>query len=778
MIQLHFQPLSLLLNPLYLLAKHHIPIAMITSNKLPGLFLIVFVFFFGCGQSKQKISERKRPYDYVNPIIGTAGHGHTFPGATLPFGMVQLSPDTYTKGWDWCSGYHYSDSSIMGFSHTHLSGTGRGDLLDVLIMPTTGKLQMNPGSRENPDEGYRSRFSHADEVASAGYYSVFLKDYNIKAELTSTIHGGFHRYTFPETEEANIILDLFHGYDTDSVTESGLTFVNDSLITGYRRSRGWGEGNEKDFTDQVIFFAAAFSKPFSARGIVKDDVFQEKDLQAAGQNLKAYVKYSTHEGEQVMVKVGISAVDVEGALKNLSEEIQGWEFDQTVSAAKNTWKNELEKIIIEDAPESVRTIFYTALYHSMIAPYTFSDVDGRYRGIDKKIHHADGHTNYTVFSLWDTFRAANPLNTIMHPQRVPDMIQSMLNQYEQSGLLPVWPLWESETNCMIGYHAIPVITDAYLKGLSGIDMEQLYPAMKKSAMQNDFGIEYLKQYNYIPFDKDNKSVSKTLEYAFDDWCIAQIANELGKEEDYHYFIRRSQSYKNLFDPQYNLMNGRSSDGKPRRPFDPAFSSYGPSDFIEGNSWQYSFFVPHDMPGLISLYGSPEAFCKKLDELFSQKTSTGDPKPLDVTGLIGEYAHGNEPSHQVAYLFNYTHQAWKSQYWLRNIMTTLYKDTPDGLCGNEDCGQMSAWYVFSALGFYPVNPASGNYDLGTPVIGRAVLQTGKIPFEVVAMDLSGENHFVQKVELNGKLLKRRYITHKEIYDGGSLIFYMGSQPVKE
>ena len=751
---------------------------MIPNYKFLGLILITCQTITSCHQSELGIRAKKSPYDYVNPMIGTDGHGHTFPGATRPFGMVQLSPDTYTKGWDWCSGYHYSDSSIMGFSHTHLSGTGRGDLLDVLLMPTTGKLQVVPGSRENPDEGYRSRFSHDDEQASPGYYSVLLKDYNILAELTSTTHAGFHRYTFPETKEAHIIIDLFHGYATDSVIECSITIVNDSLITGFRKSRGWGEGDEKYFTEQKLFFAAVFSKPFASWGIAEDNLLSEGKDCATGRNVKAFVNYSTREGEQILVKVGISAVDIAGALNNLSSEIPHWDFDTTLFEAKTEWTAQLEKIAVEEASEEVKTSFYTAMYHSMIAPYIFSDADGRYRGFDKKIHNADGHTNYTVFSLWDTFRAANPLNTILHPDRVPDMIQSMLNQYCEYGLLPVWPLWGSETNCMIGYHAIPVIADAYLKGMPGINMEKLYPAMKKSAMQNDFGIQYLKVYNYIPFDKDNKSVSKTLEYAFDDWCIAQIANELGKEDDYRYFINRSQSFKNLFDPQYNLMNGKSSDGKPRRPFDPVFSSYGPSDFIEGNSWQYSFFVPHDIPGLVKLYGGQEAFAKKLDALFSQETSVGYPKPLDVTGLIGEYAHGNEPSHQVAYLFNYANQPWKSQYWLNKIMTTLYKDTPDGLCGNEDCGQMSAWYIFSALGFYPVNPASGSYDLGTPLISKAIINIGKTSFVVTAIDLTEENLYVQKVELNGKILDRTFITHKDLLEGGTLIFYMGKRPVKE
>jgi predicted alpha-1,2-mannosidase len=716
------------------------------------------------------------PYDYVNPMIGTSGHGHTFPGATRPFGMVQLSPDTYTKGWDWCSGYHYSDSSIMGFSHTHLSGTGRGDLLDILLMPTTGKLQTEPGSRENPDEGYRSRFSHSDEQASPGYYSVLLKDYSIQAELTSTVHAGFHRYTFPETKEAHIIIDLFHGYEGDSVTETSITIVNDSLITGSRKSRGWGLGEEKYWAVQEVYFAAKFSKPFSSSGIVEEGEMLQGTTSVTGRNLKAFVNFSTRAGEKVLVKIGISAVDPDGAMNNLDKEVTDWDFDRIRNEAKQEWEAQLGKISVEDAAEDVKTIFYTALYHSMIAPYQSSDVDGRYTGFDKKVHNTNGSTNYTVFSLWDTFRAENPLNTLIQQDRLPAMVQSFLNQYNEYGLLPVWPLWGSETNCMIGYHAVPVIADAYLKGIPGIDIEKLYPAMKKSAMQDDFGIEYLKEYGYIPFNKDDKSVSKTLEYAFDDWCLAQVANKLGKEEDFRYFMKRSQAYTQLFDPEYKLMNGKSTDGKARRPFDPIFSSFGPSDFIEGNSWQYSFFVPHDIPGLVKLYGGEKAFGRKLQDLFTLQPSNSETKPPDVSGLIGEYAHGNEPSHHVAYLFNFANQPDKTQYWLKKIMTTLYDDTPDGLCGNEDCGQMSAWYVFSALGFYPVNPASGEYELGTPMVKKAVLNAGKNPFVIEAKDLTEKNIYVQDVILNGKILDRHFITHKEILEGGTLVFTMGKNPV--
>ncbi len=735
---------------------------------LPGIFLCLIA----CRQpeSDQKI---KSAYDYVNPLIGTGGHGHTFPGATRPNGLVQLSPDTYIKGWDRASGYYYSDSSIMGFSHTHLSGTGPGDLLDILIMPVVGKLQVIPGTRENPDEGYRSRFNHSDEKASPGYYSVELKDYSIMAELTTTCRTGFHRYTFPESAEAHIILDLFHGYSTDSVTETFINIVNDSLITGYRKSIGWERNNP---VDQAIYFAARFSKPFYSSGIAVDNIPSEGLVNAVGRNIKGFVNYNTSKGEKILIKVGISAVDIEGAVNNLDIESPGWDFDKILGEAREEWTHHLEKVTIEEAPEDVKEIFYTALYHTLIAPITYSDVDGRYRGFDKKIHKTDGKINYSVLSLWDTFRAANPLYTIFQPDLVSGMINSMLIEYNEHGILPMFPIWGNETNCMIGYHSIPVIADAFLKNIQGIDIENLYPAMKKSTMQNNFGLQYIDGYNYVPFDKDNKSVSKTLEYAFDDWCIAQVAKKTGNEKDHLYFMNRSKAYKNVFDPEFKLMNGKSSDGKFRRPFDPVFSTYGPSDFIEGNSWQYSFFVPHDVPGLIELYGGPDEFVKKLDELFKLETSNVKSKPQDISGLIGEYAHGNEPSHHVAYLYNYAGQPWKSQYWLNKVMTTLYSNKADGLCGNEDCGQMSAWYVFSALGLYPVNPASGNYDLGTPKVNKAVLKTGNQTFIIEAKNFSGSNFYVQKVELNGEILDRLFITHKELTQGGNMTFYMSDEPV--
>ena len=711
--------------------------------------------------------------DFVDPLIGTGGHGHTFPGAAYPFGMVQLSPDTGLEGWDWCSGYHYSDSSIIGFSHTHLSGTGRSDLMDVMLMPVTGNLKLSPGSKSKPDEGYRSRFSHDEESASPGYYKVRLKDYDIMAELTVSPRCGFHRYTFPESKSSHIILDLSHHFATDSVLFTSINKIDSCTIIGERRTKGWGEPGEKYWSEQQLFFALKVSRAFDL-SIVSDRRFiQEK--QASGKNIKAVLDFETSLNEMVLVKVGISAVSTENALQNLSEEIPHWDFNKTLSETQSVWEKELSKIKVE-APNKNKTIFYTALYHSLLAPYLYKDVNKEYLGFDKQTHIAKEFNNYTVLSLWDTFRAENPLLTLIAPDKVNDLIQSMLAQYNQYGLLPVWPLWSSETNCMIGYHAVPVIVDAYFKGIRNYDVEKAYQAMKTSAMQDNFGVKELKQYGYIPYDVYNKSVSTALEYCYDDWCIAQMAKDLGKIDDYNYFMKRSSSYKTYFDEEYKLMNGFSIKGSFRRPFDPFFSSYGECDWVEGNSWQYSFFVPHDVKGLINLYGGSEEFANALDTLFSMPMGmSGHDVPIDITGLIGQYAHGNEPSHHVAYLYNYAGQPHKAQQRLHEIMSTLYTDQPDGLCGNEDCGQMSAWYVFSAMGFYPVNPAEGIYILGKPMLENAEITIGNKLFKVKTVGWSDENIYVQSVKLNGKVYNKLFITHADMVDGGILEFTMSSVP---
>ena len=738
------------------------------------LFTAVVMLLNGCNLNKGK-AENKKAAQWVDPMIGTSGHGHTFPGATLPFGMVQLSPDTHTEGWDWCSGYHYSDSSIIGFSHTHLSGTGRGDLLDILVMPVTGEIQWEAGSRENPDSGYRSRFSHASENARPGYYSVYLEDYKIKVELTATRRAGIHRYTFEEDQPGSLIIDLFHSLKTDSVIQASVQKVNDSLIVGSRQTRGWGEPGEEYWVNHPVFFALRLSRPVASMQIMNDNVISTGGMKETGRMIKAAVQFRDDNSQPLLVKVGISAVDIEGALQNLDTEIPGWDFDEIKANAEKEWEQMLDRIGIKTVSEERKRTFYTAVYHSCIAPFTYSDVDNRYRGFDMKIHTTDGGLNYTGFSLWDTFRATHPFFTIVAPERIPDMIKSMLAQYVEYGLLPVWPLCASETNCMIGYHSVPVIADAYLKGITQFDGEKAYEAMRKSAMQDNFGIQYLKQVGYIPTDLDNKSVSKTLEYAYDDWCLAQMAKKLGKTGDAAYFLKRSGAYKEVFDSVSGFMRGRNADGSFAEPFDPTYSSYGRSDFIEGNAWQYSWFVPHDVTGLINLMGGDASFTEKLDELFTAVPSENENKPVDITGTIGEYAHGNEPSHHVAYLYSLAGAPWKSQEKLAEIMNTLYTDKPDGLCGNEDMGQMSSWYIFSAMGFYPVNPCSGKYVFGTPLLDEVTLHlyNGK-SFTIKARNLSDKNIYINKIKLNNKEYTKGYLLHSDIIKGGTIEFIMGDK----
>lgn len=735
------------------------------------LFLIPFIA--GCGTTADHANEHIDVLGFVNPFIGTGGHGHTFPGAAYPSGMVQLSPDTGLDGWDWCSGYHYSDSSIIGFSHTHLSGTGRSDLLDVMLMPTVGKITPSPGSKPKPGEGYRSRFSHDEEVATPGYYKVKLRDYDITAELTVSPRCGFHRYTFPANKASHIVLDLSHHYATDSVQFTSVNITDSCTITGERQTKGWGEPGEKDWVHQRLFYAIRVSKPFSSSIAVDGNYIPGKT--ASGRDIKAILSFETLKDEMVLVKVGISPVSVENAMENLSSEIPNWDFNEILTQAQLKWEHELSKIRIT-APDKTKTIFYTALYHSLISPYLFNDVNKDYTGFDAQTHKAEGFRNYTAMSLWDTFRSLNPLLTILDTGKVNDIIKSMLAQYDQSGLLPVWPLWSSETNCMIGYHSVPVIVDAYFKGIRNYDVNKAYEAMKHSAMQDAFGIKELKQFGYIPYNLYNKSVSTALEYCYDDWCIAQMAKDLGKAEDYAYFMKRASSYSTYFDKEYKLMNGFSSTGNFRRPFDPLFSSYRQSDWVEGNSWQYSFFVPHDVQGLVNLYGGPEGFGKALDSLFSlSSTLSGNEVPVDISGLIGQYAHGNEPSHHVAYLYNYIGQPHKTQEKLQQIMTTLYTDQSDGLAGNDDCGQMSAWYVFSAMGFYPVNPAEGIYVFGKPMVASAAIQVNDKTFTIKATGLSDKNRYIQSVKLNGKQYTKLFITHKDIIEGGDLEFIMGAEP---
>jgi len=733
------------------------------------IFLILLILLAECYCQRNNNSyETDRPvisnkYNlirYVNPFIGTDGHGHTYPGATLPFGMVQLSPDTRLEGWDGCSGYHYSDSVVYGFSHTHLSGTGVADYCDILIMPTIGEIKLFNGS-ENPDSGYASRFNHENEKASPGFYSTYLDDYGIQVELTATKRAGFHKYRFPASKQSNIIIDLQH---RDPVIESWLNVVSDTEIEGYRRSSSWAK-------DQRLYFVAKFSKPFVKYGVAENDSLIA-GKRAEGLNVKAFVRYKTKANEEILVKVGISAVSVEGARKNLNADIPHWNFNQIKRNAENDWNRELSRIIVEGGTEAQKRTFYTALYHAFLAPNLFTDVDGSYRGRDLNIHKADGFDYCTVFSLWDTFRGAHPLFTIVQQKRTIDFIKTMIAQYRQGGRLPVWELAANETECMIGYHSIPVIADAYIKGLRDFNINKAYEAMKHSSESGLFGLGAYQKYGFIPGQKEAESVSKTLEYAYDDWCIAQVARKLGKEEDYKYYIKRAQNYKNLFDPCTGFMRARIN-GRWFSPFDPKEVNF---NYTEANAWQYSFFVPHDINNLIALIGGKKSFESRLDQLFTEDSQTTGRGQADITGLIGQYAHGNEPSHHMAYLYNYIAKPWKTQKLVRQIMDNLYNDKPDGLCGNEDCGQMSAWYVLSALGFYPVTPGDGTYAIGTPLFEKSTifLENGKT-FVINANDVSNENIYIHSAKLNEPDYNKSWVAHSTIMDGGNLYFNMSAKP---
>ena len=726
-------------------------------KKLIYLVLIVLVAL-----STSCTSEKpEKLVAYVNPFIGTGGHGHTYPGASAPFGMVQLSPDSRLSGWDGCSGYHYSDSVIYGFSHTHLSGTGVSDYGDLLIMPTTDDYQFEEGKGEY---GFESGFQHQNETAEPAYYQVFLDRYQINAELTTTQRTGMHRYTFPKCETAHIVIDLKH---RDQVIESSIKINGSQEIVGHRHSRAWAQ-------NQFFFFVIQFSKPFDkARIIVNDSLNNETS--ADGKNLKAILNFKVDDQETIIVKVGISAVSIEGARKNLEAENPDWDFDKIRNQSQQEWEKELSKIQIEGGTDEQKQVFYTSLYHTFLNPNLFMDVDGKYRGTDLEIHQATDFTNYTIFSLWDTYRATHPLFTIIQQKRTNDFIKTFLHQYENGGQLPIWELAGNYTGCMIGYHSIPVIADAYIKGIHDYDIQQAYIAMKHSADQNHLGLDAYQKNGFIAINDEPESVSKTLEYAYDDWCIAQIAKALGDSNDYERYIKRAQSYKNIFNPATGFMQPKK-DNIWKTPFDPREVDF---NFTEANSWQYSFYVPQDVESLIQMHGGDEGFIKKLDSLFAASSETLGRHQSDITGLIGQYAHGNEPSHHMAYLYNYAGEAWKAQKILRQIMDELYSNQPDGLSGNEDCGQMSAWYVMSAMGLYSVTPGSPDYIIGTPLFEEATinLENGK-QFVIEANNISSDNIFIQSVSLNDENYSKSYITHNEIMQGGTLTFEMGDKPNKD
>ena len=702
---------------------------------------------------------------YVDPFIGTGGHGHTFPGATMPFGMVQLSPDTRLTGWDGCSGYHYSDQIIYGFSHTHLSGTGISDYGDILLMPTVGDVYLDALAAGKTDKGYASPFSHGNETARPGYYAVRLGEGNIYVELTATNRVGLHRYTFPAGERANIILDLVH---RDHVLNSYLRVIDSTHIEGYRRSTGWAK-------DQVVYFVAEFSEPFSASGIADEGKTGPSLRQGRGQFIKAFFTFGPHRqslNKPILVKVAISAVSIDGARRNLAAELSGWDFNRVRSDADVAWNHQLNRIQATGGADNQLKTFYTALYHTMIAPNLFMDVDGQFRGLDAKTHQAEGFTNYTVFSLWDTFRAAHPLYTIIDQRRTADFINTFLAQYDQGGRLPVWELAGNETDTMIGYHAVSVIADAAIKGIAGFDKQKALAAMTHSAELKHFGLAPYADHGYISMEEDRESVSKTLEYAYDDWCIAEMAGLLGHEDDYQRFIRRAQYYRNIIDPETGFARPRKN-GDWLTPFDPREVNF---NFTEANSWQYSFFVPHDVSGLMELMGGSERFARKLDELFTTESKRTGREQADITGLIGQYAHGNEPSHHMAYLYDYAGEPWKTQQRVRQIMDNFYRAAPDGLIGNEDCGQMSAWYVMSATGLYQVTPGQPIYAIGTPLFPelRFNLEGGKT-FVIKAPGVSAQNIYIQSATLNSKPYHQSYLLHRELMEGGELVFLMGPQP---
>ncbi|ARK12858.1 GH92 family glycosyl hydrolase [Fibrella sp. ES10-3-2-2] len=734
------------------------------SRIFPFLALLVTYSLIGVCQPRHAATDLTR---YVDPFIGTGFHGHVFMGANVPFGAVQLGPTQMSQGWDWSSGYHYSDSLIVGFAHTHLSGTGIGDLGDILLMPTTGPIRLARGTSANSESGYSSRFSHADETARPGYYRVKLQRYNIDVALTATERVGLHRYTFPRSENAHILIDLGEGVG-DRPVETYLQQLNDSTLTGYRFSKGWA-------TDQRLYFAVVFAKPIRQLALFDNQTPVAGTL-VKSNRAKGVISFYTKSGENVLVKVGISPVSADNALVNIRAELPHWNFNRVASAAQAAWNKELGKLRVETADQNRLKTFYTALYHTLVAPSLFNDHNGDYRGTDKQVYRKAGFANMTTFSLWDTYRSAHPLFTLTQPRRVADMANSMLAIYDQQGKLPVWHLVGNETNTMPGNSALPVLADACLKGIKGVDVNRAYAAMKNSAMLDERGLVFVKKQGFIPADSLVESVARGLEYAIDDWAVAQVAKKLGQQEDYAYFSKRAKAYQYYFDPQTRFMRGRVSQTERRTPFSPLVSRHMKDDFAEGNAWQYTWLVPHDVEGLVTLFNGEQAFTQKLDSLFVVKGDMGAEASNDITGLIGQYAHGNEPSHHITYLYSYVGQPWKTADKVRYILDSLYSTRPDGLIGNEDVGQMSAWYVLSALGFYPVNPANGVYVFGSPVFDAVTLQldNGKT-FWLKTINNGPANRYIKRILLNGKPYKKAYLRHETILEGGTLTIEMDAKP---
>ena len=746
----------------------------LSKNILLCLFLISVNIAFA-QRAEKKIT------DYVNPFIGTGAvsgsslSGNNYPGPTLPFGMVQLSPDTKdAPDWGAASGYDYNDKTIAGFSHTHLSGTGVAEMFDVLLMPTTGKITTMAGDPAKPYSGYRSRYSHEQESARPGYYKVRLSDYNVLAELTATTRAGFHRYTFPRDSAAHVVIDLSHSMNKSSwsaqVVQAQLHVINNRVIEGFRLITGWAKLRK-------IYFHIEFSKPIKHSLLVNGSGFSGDAVVINGTDLRGVFDFETRDAKPLLVKVGISPVSTANAAENLRKEIKNWDFDHTALEADRKWEKELGKIKVEGSHEKMQ-IFYTSLYHAFLQPNTMSDSNGDYMGSDYTVRNIREGTFYSTFSLWDTYRAAHPLYTLVQPERTASFVNSMLRQFDTYGYLPIWQFWGQENYCMIGNHSIPVLVDAALKGIRKVDADRVYRAVRESSLRShpNSPFDIWEKYHYMPENLQTQSVSITLEMAYDDWCVAQLARHLGKEDDFRRFISRSQYYRNLYDPGEGFFRAKDAQGKWLEPFDPLkYGSNGGHPFTEGNAWQYFWYVPHDVKGLMQLTGGKDKFAHKLDEFFTLKDVPGEVNN-NASGFIGQYAHGNEPSHHIAYLYNFASQPWKTQYYAAKVTNSLYNNAPSGYAGNEDCGQMSSWFVFSAMGFYPLNPASGVYLIGSPALSRASIQlSGGKTFTVTARDPSEKNVYVQSARLNGRPYTKSYITQQDITSGGKLEFVMGPEP---
>jgi len=737
-------------------------------NKKSLLFVPVLSLCLASCGSSQKGQEMEDLTQFVDPRIGTGGHGHVFYGANVPYGFIQLGPTSIPQSWDWVSGYHVSDSTVIGFPHTHLSGTGIGDLHDINVMPVVGEVTYSRGDASSYKTGLWSYSNRSKEVVTPGYYRTHLSRYNVDVELTATKRVGFHKYTFLGNESPAIVFDMVNGGCWDKTTEAVIRVVNDSTVSGYRYSKGWAD-------DQRVFFRAEFSRKFDNVEFIVNDSVKEGDM-AKGAQLFARVNFAAGNQEPVYMKVALSPTSEEGAQLNMQTELSGWDFEKTIADAKAAWNKELNKVKVYTTDEASKKIFYTSLYHTLFAPSEFCDVNGDYYGADKQMHKGEGFVNYTTFSLWDTYRAAQPLMTILHPEKMSDIINTMLHIHQQQGKLPVWHLMGCETNCMVGNPGVPVVADAILKDIKGFDTELAFKALKESSMLPERGMEHRIEYGFIPADKMMEAIAYDMEYAIADWAVAQAAQKLGKQEDYEYFLKRSKSYKNYFDASTGFMRGKMLDGSWRTPFSPYASSHREDDYCEGNAWQYTWLVPHDVEGLVECFGSKEAFVNKLDSLFLANGDMGEASSPDISGLIGQYAHGNEPSHHTVYLYTLVGQPWKTADRIKEILHTMYTDQPDGLSGNEDVGQMSAWYILSSFGFYQVEPAGGKFVFGYPNFDKVEIAVPAGKFVIERENKGQQNNYIQGIVFNGTEYKKPWIEYADIMKGGELKFLMGDEPV--